>query len=340
MEAKGKYQELLDSQFNMEDKELYDQHHYSPMHSGYNTPAHIQFNDMKSDRSSSSPHNFSDFPISSPPLENAEMQQGVYDVYNNTSSGSINPAELTLSLSSPPQGNCALQINPQSSPGMHQSGSDHYLSASSTQPSASGTFEWDSVLAQATSWGSHRRTPSEYSEISSAAISSAAQSPYLQNREYTEQPPSPTLQGQHYPDGSSMQELLNGSGDDLGLNAFTISEQNLSPRISPSPGVQSGANSPYLLPQDPHLLSYTQPIGIQMHPPPVDHGSGPATGLGLNSTGGEGLEDSFPQINISFAPPQRQPTFPGKPGMMADDSALGPPPRSTFYYVNFNIYLD
>ncbi|KAI5784728.1 hypothetical protein EDC01DRAFT_207634 [Geopyxis carbonaria] len=259
-------------------------------------------------------HQFSDYPLYS----GAEdlKSDGLFD-YQQTSPpgvGSINPAELSLmgqprshSDTSTP----SLIIPNHSHSPLPQSA---YVSSPSTQPSAAGTgFEWDSVFAQQPSWSTHRRAPSEYSEISSAAAS-----PFLQNQEFGDHP-SPALEGQQNPQQQGFQELL-------GLDAenFSISDpRDASPQASPGPGLHSEGNSPYLQPQDNHYLGMVpvmQGHGLMQPPPPAGHGSG-ASGLGLS-------EEDFPQINVIFAPPQRQPTFPGKPGMMADDTALSPPPKS------------
>jgi hypothetical protein len=262
-------------------------------------------------------HQFGDYPLYSAPDDFA---------YGNniaTSGASINPAALSLMDSSsgnPPGHHRApsLQLDPNQhdSPG-HQPA---YLSATSTQPSTSG-YEWESIFAHSESWG-HRRAPSEYSEISSAT-----QSPYIVNEEFGGAP-SPLL-GAQFQGQDSMQELLNsgGGGEAFGLEAFTISDEgDPSPCLSPSGGFHSRANSPYLVPQDSQnpgltpLMSGVRGIDMQsMGPPPAGHGASQPQGLGI--------EDSFPRIDISFAPPQRQPTFPGKPGMLPDHEALSPPPK-------------
>jgi hypothetical protein len=75
-----------------------------------------------------------------------------------------------------------------------------------------------------------------------------------------------------------------------------------------------------LMPQDNQNINLIPPRtgvgGTGMHPmgpPPVGHGTGPPHGFGIE-------EDSFaPRMAISFAPRQRQLTFPGK-GMPDSDT--------------------
>lgn len=243
-----------------------------------------------------------------------------YDSKDPVSSGSINPADLMNT--SPPH---PLQIHPsqqQQQPSSSQPGSTSLLSSPSTDPQAG--FEWDSVFAHPQSY---RRAPSEYSDVS-------AHSPFPQNQEFTEHA-SPLLQSAHIHQGS-MQDFLNAGaspGESFGLDQFTLNERDITPDVSPriSPArLHSGANSPYMSPQNNHYLGYVPPMGqIQdmnnfQPPPPRRSGDGP----GLNR-GGPADDGIFPQINVIFAPIQRQPTFPGKPGHTHDDSALSPPPKST-----------
>jgi hypothetical protein len=297
----------------------------------YPPPGHFdtlspRFEDIKQEPGLSPPHEnphpthqFGDYPLYPP-------DDFAYGNTIATSGASINPAALTLM-----EGNSghatghhrtpSLQLEPppedHDSPGHQQA----YLSASSTQPSTGG-YEWASVFARSEEeqWG-HRRAPSEYSDISSAAPS-----PYLGNEEFGGAP-SPLLEAQYSGQGS-MQDLLNSS-DSFGMEAFTLSDRgDPSPRLSSAPGfTHSGANSPYLMPQDSQNLNLIPTMpgvgGTGMHPmgpPPAGHGAGPPQGLGIG-------EDTFaPRIDISFAPPQRQPTFPGK-GVMLDSDTLSPPPK-------------
>ena len=293
------------------------------MPANYDASEHLTFEDVKQDQqqqpqSSRLDHfasqQFNDYPLYPQPEE--QNLQGLFDLSNPPASGggSINPAALMggSPTDSSHHQTPSLQIpEHQTSPGRGQSGSAGYLSAASTQPSATGAFEWDSIIAQTPAWTNHRRAPSEYSDTPSAAPS-----PFLGQREYSEQP-SPLLHGQSYPEQPSMQELLD-AGESFGLSTFSLSEHE----PSPSPAAHSAENSPYMLPQD-QMMGFVPPVSAPMS-------MGPPRLLGTEDDHREALgDDSFPKINISFAPPQRQPTFPGKPGLVADDGALGPPPRST-----------
>lgn len=238
-----------------------------------------------------------------------------YDSKDSVPSGSINPADLMNT--SPPH---SLRQQQSSS----QPGSTSLLSSPSPGPQAS--LEWDSVFSHPQSY---RRAPSEYSDVS-------AHSPFPQNQEFAEHA-SPLLQSAHIQQGS-MQDFLNAGaspGESFGLDQFTLNESDItpdvSPRISPAP-LHSGANSPYMLPQNNTYLGYVPPMGptqnMNNFQPPLPRRS--ADGLGLNR-GGPADDGVFPQINVIFAPLQRQPTFPGKPGHTHDDSALSPPPKSALF---------
>ncbi|KAF8475061.1 hypothetical protein BDZ91DRAFT_759144 [Kalaharituber pfeilii] len=174
---------------------------------------------------------------------------------------------------------------------------------------------WENVLGNP-SFQTHRPPASERSDISSAAAS-----PFIQNRDFPEQH-SPLLMG----------ELLH-SDPSFGLEAFTLSESvhhtpAHSPRISPSPGAQSGANSPYLLPQDMGFPAYSQPQNIALMAPPSLPLDAMNEQRNRSNNSNEPMQVTGPQIQIEFAPPQRQPTFPGKPGFQPNEDALSPPPKS------------
>lgn len=247
-----------------------------------------------------------------------------YESKGSVPSGSINPADLMNPP--PPHPRLSSQHN---TPPLHihssQQSTSQPVSASLSSANPSGGFEWDSV--NFAHHQSYRKAPSEYSDISSAAAS-----PFLQNQEFSEHP-SPLLQGTHIQQGS-MQEFLNAGaspGESFGLDQFSLNERDISPhvspRISPASGLHSGANSPYMLPQNNQYLAYVPPMGQTQDMNNFQLPPQRSNGLGLDR-GGPGDDDIFPQINVIFAPPQRQPTFPGKPGHTHDDSALSPPAKS------------
>jgi len=282
------------------------------------------------------PQEYSDFPLHSSSTDPALFD---YESKEGLAGGGINPADLmnpAYSAHSSQQNTPPLHIRSDQQQSS-QPDSATFLSSRPTNPSS---FEWEAVYARGEdTWDSHRKAPSEYSDISSAAGS-----PFLRNSEFPEHP-SPLLQGSNLPQQGPMQEFLNStqdfnhSGDSFGLDHFSLNERDpsphVSPRISPAPGQSnSGTNSPFMLPQENQYLSYVPPMSqdqgmgiMQPSHPPAGHGAGP--GVDRSSPGDEG---PFPQINVIFAPPQRQPTFPGKPGFAHDDGALSPPPKSELQF--------
>jgi len=246
-------------------------------------------------------HQFSDYPLYSAPQDFS---------YNNmpTASASINPAELSLVDTS----NHPSSHQHQRTPSLQIESSDQD-SPDHRQSSSTNGYEWEAVFANS-EWHGHHRAQSEYSDFSSAAPS-----PCLNNQEIGDS--SPLIEAQYA--GGSMQDLLNAPGGDaFGMDTFSLSEHEASPSLSSTAGYHSTSGSPYLQPQDNRSLGRVPSMhGMMGPPPPAGHGAGLA-GLGIHE------EPSAPQISVSFAPPQRQPTFPGKPGMQPDDQALRPPPKS------------
>lgn len=253
---------------------------------------------------------YSDFPLYPPPPEGQKVHglfENDFGAPSSSVSASINPAEL-MSQS-------AHQVDPQIQHSPNPQQQQEYIPSSG--------FEWDTVMAATNAaWSHHRRAPSEYSDISSAAAS-----PYLGNQEFGEQP-SPLLQGQQQHPHGSMQDLLN-SGNDVafGLESFTLQDtdhHHHSRSVSPAPpsihsAHHSAGNSPFLMPQNDNLLNLVtgnMPPPMELHaphPPPSQQES-------MMSRAEEA-----PQINVILAPPQRQPTFPK--GMTIDDNGLSPPPK-------------
>lgn len=186
---------------------------------------------------------------------------------------------------------------------------------------------------------SHRRTPSDaYSEVSSH---SAHASPYLGTSDSFEQVDysSPMLDSQQdpilFPDG-------------LGLGQFSLSDTQLQQQPHISPG-HSPHHSPRVIPQMQHQQSIPdysmsngfgqttdlngQNMGQQTYDVfPTMSEPFPQLSTG-NSPGDLGQADmmSPPEINIDFAPPERQPSF-GPPsassGAVNLEDTLSPPERS------------
>ncbi|EWC45880.1 hypothetical protein DRE_04887 [Drechslerella stenobrocha 248] len=182
----------------------------------------------------------------------------------------------------------------------------------------------------------HQRALSDQSDISPQP------SPYLQNQDFQDHHHSPLLRGAEQPGG--MMDLLQ-SNDNFGLDQFTLNDSvnvngyspNHSPRIttphltpqhtgnSNSGGGGGGTSSNRQSLHDPAFLLGQQ---SQFQSSPASN-TAALVGLGLQpSPPGGVLQDQVvitpPSIEVEFAPPQRQPTFPEK---LHDDSALSPPSR-------------
>ncbi|RPB28642.1 hypothetical protein L211DRAFT_401357 [Terfezia boudieri ATCC MYA-4762] len=185
---------------------------------------------------------------------------------------------------------------------------------------------WEGIVGNP-SFQTHRPAASERSDISSAAAS-----PLFANQEYNEH---------HSPLIGSMGDFLNND-QVFGLESFTLSEPvhsvhhtpSQSPRIQPMPGRGhvSGSNSPYLLAQDVQYGYGRPPSNMMMPPPQLPQGTiqelrnrQAAAHAAQNA---DPMQYFGPHIQIEFAPPQRQPTFPGKPGIGVNEDALSPPPKS------------
>jgi len=179
-------------------------------------------------------------------------------------------------------------------------------------------------------------------EAQALGFSSAQQSPLEQQkkqalddhenslrRDHPLQPLTSTPHTLHPSPMSGALSYPNPWGNAFGMERFSLSDCGA---LYPSSGYYSEANFPYISQLDNHSLSPIPPMGLGvgdtgmnriMGPPPAGHGAGPPTGLGIG-------EETAPQINILYAPPQRQPTFPDKPGALPDDGALSLPPKSMY----------
>ncbi|KAI5808330.1 hypothetical protein BZA77DRAFT_25551 [Pyronema omphalodes] len=247
----------------------------------------------------------------------------------------INPALLNTHSGNSPQGAASSVDIKHEHAQDYPPGTDSFYQPQ--VPTAEISYNWTEIFQASEprpQWQRHSRAPSEYSEISSVGFPSAHNSPMPRNLEYHSEHPSPMLNAQRmFPEQpQSMQELLHGGGNDpfgLGLENFTITDhRDASPAASPAIGyTHSGPNSPFLGAQG-HLLRPVPSmgnIGLAPSMPTTTHGSGAAQGLGINQPHGPGV---VPEINFEFAPPQRQPTFPGKQAQQADEMTLGIPQKA------------
>lgn len=161
---------------------------------------------------------------------------------------------------------------------------------------------------------SHRRSPSEYSEVSSVGHPS----PNLAVSESFEHEPSRSPM-QRPQDPTVMQELH-------GIGGFSISDTGRSPSHSP-------AISPRILPQqitDMNQQNFTLASNGYMSAPHQPYGAMQGVGEAFPSlpTGPDQSQNyqlSAPTINIDYAPPPVRNNFDGRSSM--DTDALTPPDR-------------
>lgn len=264
---------------------------------------------------------------------------------NQAQNPSINPAELMSNMSSPnhhtPTPPNLLQPDSHSSPGQRHSPSSNqgtfftpnHSRHTSLDPSSAAfpmgqpATDWTGMLGAA-SFQSHRRAPSEQSDVSS----SVAPSPFLPHQdtfESIEQNHSPLLNAQQ--DQSMYQ-------DALAIERFSLSEPQhhqqrispshspyVSPRITPQHGLGIIQDNTFLLSQNtnnqfgggPGPDIYTQQPNESFPNFQLRNGSADL---------GQAAQMAPPEINVEFAPPSRQPSF--EPTKANNDlDALSPPER-------------
>ncbi|RDW67823.1 putative transcriptional regulator CRZ1 [Coleophoma cylindrospora] len=247
---------------------------------------------------------------------------------------SIDPTEIDMA--SPPtktptpphllQADQSPNFNPsqyQPSPGRH-SRQVSLGPESAAYPQGGQKLEWGMMPPQ---FQGHRRTPSEYSDVSTH---SAAPSPNLGHHDTfdsIEQHHSPMLNPQ---DAGLYQQVL-------GIGDFSLSDPQIQHGSSPGRGfspAHSPAISPRLGPQQiPNFNQQNQFMlntnvsfgqsqnmyGSQEQFPSLQHGNG---SLDM----GQAQQMAPPEINVEFAPASRQNSFePPKPSL--DQDALTPPER-------------
>ncbi|KAI9773790.1 MAG: DNA-binding transcription factor [Geoglossum simile] len=258
-------------------------------------------------------------------------------------SGSINPADIMSSMSSPHEqhsptppnllqpdqrqhspGRQSPSLNQQQFHPSHQSHNSSLDPASAAFPHTGQIADWS--VFQGRSFEGHRRTPSEHSDVSSVAPS-----PFLNNAE-----PFDTLDQQHSPSIAAQPDAA--YQDALGIERFSISDQqnqqrisprhspHISPRLSPlqAPGPNQGG-PPFMLASDPGNRCFGERTGREMY---NNQGREPFPGMqhGGSVDVGHAGQMAPPEINIEFAGPSRQQIFePHKP--TGNDNALSPPDR-------------
>lgn len=247
----------------------------------------------------------------------------------------INPA--LFDQPSPNQGIDPAALIQHHSPGLRPQTIQNTHQGMTTLNSGLDYNNWEGVLGNP-SFQTQRPAASERSDISSAAAS-----PLFAHQEFNEH---------HSPLIGSMGDFLNND-QAFGMEAFTLSESISvhhtpahSPRIQPMPGQGhvSGSNSPYLLPQD-MQFGFGNPQQNMMMPPPLPQDTiqelrNRQAASHAAAANADPMQYHGPQIQIEFAPPQRQPTFPGKPGMGLDEDALVPPPKCKSFVSCFKECID
>lgn len=311
--------------------------------SHYGQPPQRSFTQELLNAGISSSFNDGDFSLYSTPSGQGEPFEQPFLLNEQTSNANVNPSS-EINMSSPPAHTPTppglLQPDSRSPSSAHQSPSfnqgqfhgspSHSRNASlgpesAAFPQGPNQVEWGMMPPQFTT---HRRTPSEYSDVSA---SSANHSPNLGHHdtfESMEQHHSPM---QHPQDSSLYQEVL-------GIGSFSLSDtqhsaspgRGLSPAHSPAISPRLGPQQlPNVNQQNSFMLGMNNGFGPPQHmygaqgqesfPRIHQHGAG-------SVDMGQAQQMVPPEINVEFAPTSRQNSFePPKPSF--DQDALTPPDR-------------
>ncbi|ODM23499.1 hypothetical protein SI65_01088 [Aspergillus cristatus] len=246
------------------------------------------------------------------------------------SSQSINPADLVSPISSPQDTTHQHSPGPMSPP---SSAGPYYTPQhsrhTSLDPSTAAFLttghsnsDWQSMMGSAAFQG-HRRAPSEVSDVSSVAPS-----PYMSQHESfdgVENNPSPLLAPQNDP-----------AYDNLGIESFTLSDQQHPQQLQGFSPAHSPYLSPQLMPQQgpemiPNIPYVSAPAdnnnNAQYPNPPTDtYGNADAfPNLQVPGDIGQASQMAPPSINVEFAPPSRDPTV--TVSKSTDIDSLSPPAR-------------
>jgi hypothetical protein len=292
-----------------------------------------------------------DFPLYSAPGNQADQYDPSFfmtELPSQSSNRSVNPAQLDMSspqvqqhTPTPPgllqpdsRSPSSAHNSPSFNQGQFQPSPNHSRHASLGPESAAfpqNQVEWSMMPPQFTS---HRRTPSEYSDVSA---SSAHHSPNLGHHDTFE-----SIEQHHSP----MQNAQDASlyNEVLGIGTFSLSDPQVQHGASPRRGLSpahSPAISPRLGPQQ--LPQMNQPNQFMLG---INNGfGGPQMYQGQESFPqiqhdlGQAQQMVPPEINVEFAPTSRQNSFePPKPSGF-DQDALTPPDRGTFPKTPFHVTL-
>lgn len=270
-----------------------------------------------------------------------------------SSAQSINPADIMSDMSSPPAPHTPtpphmLQSDTQQQPSsahhspifnqqQFQRSPGHSRNASLAPESAAfpqGQMhaEWSMMPPQFTT---HRRSPSEYSDVSASSAAPSPNLPQHDTFDSIEQHHSPLVRPQ---DPSEYQEVL-------GISNFSLSDpqgqRGASPRRGLSPA-HTPAISPRLRPEQiPQMIQPQSPFMLNVGMPnntfvpssgPEAYGGQSQEAFGQSSRNGstemgQAQQMVPPEINVEFAPAPRQNNFePPRPSSF-DQDALTPPER-------------
>jgi hypothetical protein len=279
---------------------------------------------------------FSLFSTSNAPVDQFDSKFFMNEVASRPGNPSINPAELNMSPMNSPTPPGLLQPDHARSPPLaHQSpsfnqgqfGSPAHSRHASLGPESAAFpqgnhIDWAMMQPQ---FQNHRRTPSEYSDVSA---SSAAPSPNLGHQETFESIEHHHSPMQH-PQDAMYQEVL-------GIGTFSLSDNHgaspragLSPAHSPSISPRLGPQPPPTLNQPSFMLGMNNDFGQHEHMygdqmqdiPQIRHNGG-------SIDMGDNQQMVPPQINVEFAPPRVNSFEAPKPSAL-DQDALTPPDRGT-----------
>ncbi len=253
---------------------------------------------------------------------------------------SINPADLMTTMASPqnfmPNPPNMMSSDPNSPPAQVSLAPDqnHHYSPNHSRPTSldpsSAQFmhgqqgaDWANMLGA--QFQTHRRAPSEHSDVSS----SVAPSPFLSTQESFESydgNPSPILTAQQdhlYPDALGIEQFSLADGQQNPPRISPAHSPFVSPRTSPNPGFGFSPDN-FMLAQN-NFGGPGPDIYTSQAEDPYNH---PKLGSGDM---GQAASMAPPEINVEYAPPSRQSNFePPRPD--ADLDTLSPPDRSKVPY--------
>lgn len=333
---------------NTQNQEFNQQFKQENNQQSFNQEQPTSFTDLMGSTTLSPNFGTTDFPLFTTNDQN-DPQYFKNEFYPQSGNASVNPAELDMS--SPPPNNASsppallqpdnrtpssTHNSPNFNQGQFQPSPAHSRHASlgpesAAYPQGHNNIDWSMM---APSFQGHRRTPSEYSDISN---SSAAPSPNLGHHDSFDpiDPLNPHHSPMHNPQNDGMfQEVM-------GLGNFTLSDSHspnrgLSPAHSPAISPRLGPQTlPNVNQQNQFMLGVNNGFGPQQN----IYGSQESNYPQIHNDGSLDMDQSHanaPIITLDLAPPSRTNSFePPKPGSF-DNDALTPPDRGMgilFHYL-------